>query len=166
MSEDVWATVVVALVSIIGIVITQVWSLRSTKAQFVFQTRASFFQQAFRDNSRVLMYLGRVEIGESEKESIEKATQIIEEHPESFSFKFAVKWGATKDKLIGNPETIRNTIEELRSSLFVYGKKFVIEVLGVTSQEEWKALSEAMTGLTEAEKEVLAKIAREREKEG
>jgi hypothetical protein len=47
MSDDIWATVVVALASIIGILITQIWSFRSSKASFVFQTRAGFLQEAY-----------------------------------------------------------------------------------------------------------------------
>jgi len=145
MIDDIWATVVVALVSIIGIIITQIWSFRSSKAQFVLQTRAGFFQQAYRDNLKVMLCLKNLEAKQFEKESISKITQIVDERPESFSYTFVGIWDGTRDKLIGNLELIKTAINELGISYSFYSRKYIMEVLGTTHQE-WERLKEAIAG--------------------
>jgi hypothetical protein len=100
MSEDIWATVIVASVSIIGIVIAQVLSSRSSKESFVFQTRASFFQEAYRDTYTVLTCLDTIVKGESNKEKVERIQKLVDEHSYSFPPCFLQTWSQSKGELL------------------------------------------------------------------
>ena len=146
MSDDIWATVIVASVSIIGIVITQIWSFRSSKASFVIQTRAGLIQEVYRDNYMVFDSLVRLLSNRKDKESlekvlmdkgsIEKVQKVIDEHPYNFSLSFLSSWSMDKDKLLeGDEKALDNLGQLLENSLEFYLNKYLAEVLGLKSKE-------------------------------
>jgi hypothetical protein len=137
MSEEIWPTVLVALASIIGIVITQVLSFRSSKTAFVLQTRAGFFQEAYRDNYMVACCLIKIEQEKNEEKNIDEIQKIIDLRPYNFSLGFLSAWMISKEKL-RKPESkaeIKKLMENLAESLKFYGTKYFGEVLGIKPQE-------------------------------
>jgi hypothetical protein len=140
MSDDVWITVIstvtVALVSIVGIVITQIWGLRSSKASFVFQTRAGFFQEAYRDNYTALTCLDTIIKGSFNKEQVERIQAIVGARSYNLPISFLVAWPKNKDRLVaGEVEDLEKLKRSLKDALTLYSEKYFTEVLGIKSDE-------------------------------
>jgi len=142
-----FGTVVVAVASIVSILITHVLVLRRTRGAFIFQTRANFFQEAYRDNLAVLHCISRIEANDQVKKNIQKIQQIIDERPHNFPFGFLTTWSVVGDKLM-NPkpiEEIKSLLASIEDSLKFYSLKYFKEVLGI-KQKELDLFSKALKG--------------------
>jgi hypothetical protein len=147
MVDEIWPTVVVAVISIIGIVVAQFLSFRSMKGQMVLQTRASYFQEAYKDNMVVMHCITQIESGLDKEKNIKKIQNLIDEHPYNFSFGLLFNWCTIEEKLRSpNPsEEIKILCADIGVTMKVYSLKYYTEVLGI-KPDEWKKLLEAMKG--------------------
>ena len=153
MTDEIWATVVVAVVSIIGIVVAQILSFRSMKGQMILQTRASFFQEAYKDNMILMHCITQIESGLDKEKNIKKIQELIDERPFNFPFSFLMHWCLVEEKL-RSPDPrlgIQILCADIEKSMQIYSLKYFKEVLGIKS-DEMKQLLEAMKGTLKTQK--------------
>jgi hypothetical protein len=147
MVDEIWATAIVALTSIIGIVVTQFLSFRSIKGQTILQTRASYFQEAFKDNMTAMHCVTQIEIGLDRDKNINRIHDLINEHPYNFSFSLLLNWRTIEEKLRSSEpnEGLKMLCDNIQPSMNLYSLKYYGEVLGI-KHDEMNSLLEALKG--------------------
>jgi hypothetical protein len=90
MVEEIWGMAIIASVSIISIIIAHFLILRRTRESFIFQTRAGFFQEGYKDNLTIMFCITQIEAGLKTADNVQKIQTIIDERPYNFPFGFLV----------------------------------------------------------------------------
>lgn len=138
--SEVWSTVIVASVSIVGIVVAQILTSRATRGQMVLQSRFSFLEEGYKDNIVVWHALADVEKGKELDDNIEKMQEIVDKRPYNLAIKFLLKWVDCKDALNNiDIKKRRQAVIELydasKSNLRFYAKRYYEQVLGLEGEE-------------------------------
>jgi hypothetical protein len=136
--SEVWSTVIVASVSIIGIVVAQVLGLRSSREQMVLQTRFAFLQEGYKDNVVVWNALDGINVGHEIEKNVEKIQEIVDKRPHNLAIAFLSKWVDSKDDLTDNikrKEYSNKLYDCFLDNLDFYAKRYYHQVLGLKGKE-------------------------------
>jgi hypothetical protein len=136
--SEVWSTVIVASVSIIGIVVTQVLGLRSSREQMVLQTRFAFLQEGYKDNIVVWNALDGIKATQEIERNIEKIQEIVDKRPHNLAIAFLSKWVDHKDNLTDSTkrkEAFKKLYDCYLDNLYFYAKRYYHQVLGLKGKE-------------------------------
>ena len=148
MAEEFWGIVVVSTVSIVSILITHFLTFRSTKNQIIFQARAGYIQEEYRDLLTIFNLLTKISFNLEKEKSVATIQKIVDERPYNLPYGFLVNWcllGMKKLLPSEFPKETQTLRKDLEPLLQIYTNKYHKEVMG-SSDEELEQYREALKG--------------------
>jgi len=134
-ADEIWGALVVALASIIGIILTQYWGYRSLKRQSILQSRTEFFQDTYKRNLTVAIYLSSINRGLDRKKNIEKIQKLVDEYPYLFTADFVVNWSKIVAKTLFSDDEMKALTKKFVKYLSMLSYNYYTETLGMNDEE-------------------------------
>ncbi|MHA1632203.1 MAG: hypothetical protein ACTSXC_05260 [Candidatus Freyarchaeota archaeon] len=138
-------TVLVPLVSLIGMIIAIILNYRSMRIRFELESRAGYIQEVLRDMYRLVNYLRQITMGQDIRGNVEKIQELLNERPYNFKFKIINEWVEVRYELeksgyklekSGLIERVTKLMMDVMNKIHLYEEKYT-KILGIKEKYEY-----------------------------